>query len=70
LALFTKVVPWNPLRLFFPAELVEARIFAQWIPERIDLKIADGFAVRYFKQMRQGSDRTIDIAGLRLDDCQ
>ncbi len=52
------------------AELFETRIFAQRVPERIDLKIAAGFAIGHFEQVRQSGDRRIDIASLRLDDRQ
>ena len=50
-----------------PAELLETRIFAQRIPERIDLNIAASFAIGHFEQMGQGRDRRIDVANLRLD---
>ena len=43
--------------LLFLAEFLEAGIGAQRVPERIDLKIAAGFAVGHFEQVRQSSDR-------------
>jgi hypothetical protein len=39
------------------AELLETRIFAERVPERIDSKIAACFAIGHFEQMRQGGDR-------------
>ena len=56
-----------PSRLLFLAEFLEARFLSQRIPERIDSKIAAGFAIGHFEQMRQGRDRRIDIAKLRLN---
>jgi hypothetical protein len=43
--------------LFLRNEFLKARILAQRIPERIDPKIAAGFAIGHFQQMRQRSDR-------------
>ena len=37
------------VRSFPGAELLEARIFAQRVPEGIDLKIAAGFAIGHFE---------------------
>jgi hypothetical protein len=56
--------------LFFRNQLLKARILAQRVPERIDPKIAAGFASWHFEQMRQRSDRRIDIAKLGLDNSQ
>jgi hypothetical protein len=36
-------------RSFVGAELLETRVFAQWVPERIGLKIAAGCAVGHFE---------------------
>ena len=36
-------------RSFASAELLEARIFAQRVPERIELKIGAGFAIGRFE---------------------
>ena len=48
-------------------DLLKPRIFAQWVPQRIDPKISESFAIRYFEKMRQSSDGGIDIAKLGLD---
>ena len=42
---------------FLSNQFLKTRFFAQRIPERIDPKIADGFAIGHFEQMRQCSDR-------------
>ena len=44
------------LMLFLCNQLLKARILAQRVPEWIDPKIAAGFAIGHFEQMRQGSD--------------
>ena len=43
-------------RSFASAELLEARIFAQRVPEWIELKIGTRCAIGHFEQMRQSSD--------------
>src|ERR1051326_2093026 len=49
------------------AELLETLIFAQWVPNWIDPKVADGNAIWHFEQMRQSGDSRIDVASLCLD---
>jgi hypothetical protein len=38
------------------AERLETRVFAQRVPERIELKIGTRCAIGHFEQMRQSSD--------------
>ena len=55
---------------FFSAEFLETRIPAERVPDRIDLKIAAGYAIWHFEKMLQSGDGRIHIAKLCLDNCQ
>src|SRR5438270_817023 len=54
-------------RLTFLAELLEARIFAQRIPERIEAKIGLSDSSGHFKKMRNRSDRCVGLPEKRLN---
>src|SRR5438477_4147591 len=45
------------LRLLLSNLFLNARILAQRVPQRLDPKIAAGFAIGQFQQMRQSGDR-------------
>src|ERR1043166_7080862 len=55
----------TPLFLF--AQLLETRIFTQWIPERIEAKNPRCKSGGHFEKVRKSGDRCIDIAYLSFD---
>jgi hypothetical protein len=54
-------------RLLFLAQFLESGIGAQWVPQRIQVKIAAGRTIGHFEKMWQRGHCGVDIASLRLN---
>src|SRR4051812_25418515 len=67
---FRWLVAWHlssVLTLLFLTQLLEARIFTQWVPNRIVPQVGPGNPSGDFKQMWKGGDRGFRFAELRLN---